>query len=62
MGGGLTLAEVAVVLALVYGLYRLMAPLAARLEKALLRLLDRQPREVIDVSPERERKDGTGER
>jgi hypothetical protein len=49
---GVTLAEIVVVGAVVYGIYRLLGPVTRRLERMILRLLDPERAAIVDVKPE----------
>jgi hypothetical protein len=44
-----TIAEFAVMAAVVWGLYRLLDPLRRRVERALLRLLDPSRADIVDA-------------
>lgn len=49
-----TLAELVLVGVFVYAVYRLLAPVTRRLERAILRLLDPARTDIVDVAPERD--------
>ena len=54
----LSLAELLLILAAVYVLYRLLKPLRVFLEKLILRGLDPRESEIIDVEPVKKTKKG----
>ena len=54
---GLNLAELFLLLAFIYGIYRALGPLRRRLERFILGIFDPSSRNVIDVKPEDVKKD-----